>query len=386
MSRLLVIGVGRLLRSRSLSSRRGGGGRRGPSAGRLRGDVAERELRLQDRDEERAVVVDARHDEPGPVGERELLEKEAVEVRVRHLEVGAVERRGLAPEAPRQELLLDRRRDPERQLQRDHREDDARDAERVGDRVSERRERCGEGGGGGVPRHFAERLLGRGETRRVRRRSGEDADDGRKLDAEDEVGGGGEGDAREDDRGRQEVQLQAAAAERGDEPGADLQADRGDEEDQAEVSRELQDGRLDRDAEMPEKETDEEDAGRRQADASDLHGTEGEAETGDEGEDEGRRNGGKDHPPIVSRASRGVEKGPEQTFPAEGRIVPSWLECCPPAGSPPSSSPACRFSPLPPPPRPPGSSGPRTSVARRSSSRGKGTSSESPSRAAPPSG
>ena len=237
----------------------------------------------------------------------------------------------LAPQGPREELLLERHRDAERELERDHREDDARDAERVGDRVAERRDRRGAGGGGGVPRHLPERLLGRGEARGVRRRSGEDADDGRELDAEEEVGRGRERDAREDDRRREEVQLQAAPAERGDEAGADLQADRGDEEDQAEVPHELQDGRLDHDAEVPEEEADEEDPCRRQADAPDLHGAEGQARGRRRGRGRGPpgpRGGPSRHClPRLSRGRRGrpgladVAVRPVQTFAPDGRIV-----------------------------------------------------------------
>ena len=103
------------------------------------------------RDAEHAVLEDARHDDPGVAQHRHLMERHAIQVRVRHLEVRASQTRRLALEAPVERLLLLRDDDAEGAADGEHGEDDADDAERVGDGVSE----------AGELRHLVGRQVGR---------------------------------------------------------------------------------------------------------------------------------------------------------------------------------------------------------------------------------
>ena len=95
-------------------------------------------------------------------------------------------------------------------------------------------------------------------------------------------------DAEGDHGGREQVEAQAVPAQRGQEAGAHLQADRVHEEDEAQLADELAGPLLDVHAEVAERDADEENARDPEAHAADLHAPQREAEGRHEREDEDR--------------------------------------------------------------------------------------------------
>ena len=95
-------------------------------------------------------------------------------------------------------------------------------------------------------------------------------------------------DSEHHDTGRQQVEAQPVAPQRGEEPGPDLQSDRVHEQHEAQLAHELAGALGDVHAEVAEGDPDEEHARDAEADAAQAHGAEGEAQGRHEREDEDR--------------------------------------------------------------------------------------------------
>ena len=164
----------------------------------------------------------------------------------------------------RQRLVLLLETDAQRIADEDHREDDADDAQRIGYGIAQCDRRVVD------PRSVAVSLLCGAQSRRVGHGARQDADHGgdRRIGGQMQRIGGG--DTQSDDERRQSDELHTAVLERREKPGPDLQPDREDEQDQAELLDEAQHAGVDRHAEMAGCDADEENPRRPQRNASDL--------------------------------------------------------------------------------------------------------------------
>lgn len=164
----------------------------------------------------------------------------------------------------RQRLVLLLEADAQRIADEDHREDDADDAQRIGYGIAQCDRRVVD------PRSVAVSLLCGAQSRRVGHGARQDADHGgdRRIGGQMQRIGGG--DTQYDDERRQSDELHTAVLERREKPGPDLQPDRKDEQDQAELLDEAQHAGVDRHAEMAGCDADEENPRRPQRNASDL--------------------------------------------------------------------------------------------------------------------
>ena len=130
-----------------------------------------------------------------------------------------------------------------------------------------------------------ERLLGGGEGGRVRRGTAQDARYGRRVDPAEQVQAQCRRHPEQHDRGGEQVQGQPVTAQRSEEAGTHLEADRVHEEDEPELAGELQSPLVDVNAEMAEGEAGEQDSRDPQADPPHAEAAQREAAPGDQGQD-----------------------------------------------------------------------------------------------------
>jgi Phage integrase family len=133
-------------------------------------------------------------------------------------------------------------------------------------------------------RECAERLRAGAERWRVRRGAGKDAEHGRSVEAR-EPANEWRAHGPEDHNHRSErVHPHSLLAQRGEEAGAELQADGEDEQDQAELLHEIKRVMIHRFAEMPDEDAREEHPRRSEADSAELHAPQRHAKHAHEGE------------------------------------------------------------------------------------------------------
>ena len=209
------------------------------------------------------------------------VEAHAVEIRIRDDERAAFERLDLAAVLRGEVGRLARGIDAEDLLEQQQRADDADDGRRIGDGVSQRGQREAIGRDA---RQRAERLRAGAERRRVRRGAGENAEHRRGIEAREPADQRRAHGSEDHDRRGEHVHLHALLAQRGEEAGAELQADGEDEQDQPELLHEIERVMIDRFAEVPDENAREEHARRAEADAAELHAPQRHAEHAHEGE------------------------------------------------------------------------------------------------------
>ena len=229
--------------------------------------------------------------------------------------------RDLRLDAALELLGLARDGDAERGPDPDHHHDDAEDAERVGHRVPDAGQAGERLAGRGIAHDLLERLLGSGEGGRVRRGAAQDARHRRRVDPAEQVQAQCRRHPEEHDRGGEQVQGQPVTAQRGEEAGTHLEADRVHEEDQPELAAELQDSLVDVHTEMAEGEAGEQDSGDPQADPPHAQAAQGEAAPGDQGQDEHGARGGRSVHESWRRASPSwlFERGRSRPLPGRAR-------------------------------------------------------------------
>ena len=224
-----------------------------------------------------AVPHQARHDDLGSVQDGDLADGAAGKVVVEDLDVhGGDLGDALGLLAAEVGALL-AGVDAEDRADQQHGQDDADHAEGVGDGIGLARQGYGgvqflldlgsqrDGGLGG--HQFAQGLLGGGEARRVGRAAAKEAYRRFHADVPGLADDDGKDGAEEDDCCGHEVQPQPMPPQRREEAGPHLQADRVDEQDQSELAGELQDLRVDLQADLAGEDPGKQDPGDAQADA-----------------------------------------------------------------------------------------------------------------------
>ena len=247
---------------------------------------------LQDRigmgDHDLAVVHDAGDDEIICMAPHHIFQRLAENGGILHLAVHAARHRGGHLVLGVQLALFILEVDLEQRFEQDQDEDDAQYAERVGDGIRRSQRGCVQGGhfrcGALRLQDIGHRLLGGAETGGIGDGARHDADHRPEFLACDPVDGERRQDAQQDEAGGQEVELDTAGAEGVEETGSDLQSDRKDEQDQAEVFHEGKHGRVHQKPEMAGQDAQEEDPGGADRDALYLEAAEPQAGRDHQGE------------------------------------------------------------------------------------------------------
>ena len=209
------------------------------------------------------------------------VEADAFEVRIRDDERAAFERLDLAAVLRGEVGRLASKIDPEDLLEQQQHADDADDGGGISDGVSE----CGQREAvGRDARECAERLRAGAERRRVRRGAGKDAEHGRRVETREPANEWGAQGPEDHNRRGEHVHPHSLLAQRGEEAGAELQADGEDEQDQAELLHEIERVMIHRFAEVPDDDAREEHPRRAEADSAEPHAPQRHAEHAHEGE------------------------------------------------------------------------------------------------------
>ncbi len=212
---------------------------------------------------------------------RDRVEADAFEVRIRDHEGAAFERLDLAAVLRGKVGRLASGIDPEDLLEQQQSTNDDDDGRRISYGVSE--------GGqleaiGSDARERAERLGAGPERGRVRRSAGKDAEHGRSVETREPANQWRAHGSEDDNHRSERVHPHSLLAQRGEEAGAELQADGEDEQNQAELLHEIERVMIHRFAEMPDEDAGEEHPRCAEADSAELHAPQRHAEHAYEGE------------------------------------------------------------------------------------------------------
>jgi hypothetical protein len=236
-----------------------------------------------------AGVGQSRDDHPSPDLADDPADGFPVDLRVADLEVDPLETRHVLLLQGLELAGLGSGIDPEGEAQGGDGQDDAQDAEGVGHGVSHAGHL--DEGFRGVG-HELESLLDGGQAGGVARGPGEDARGGGHGHSSDPAEQESDGPAAKNDEAGQGVEGQPVLAERGEEPGPHLLADAVDEEDEPEVAGEILDDGMDGDPEMPEDQSDEQDAGDAQVGLKDAQAAQDHSQGAGQAQDEQGLNDG----------------------------------------------------------------------------------------------